>query len=108
MIPASIFWMFAAGIFIPYAFSMPSSPSSRAANSFSTQTVTADGSFCDSAATSDSVLSRYLALFFLLIASVYVLLSRDCGSQVTPLRRSASRTACHCCCGSTMGFSLPR
>jgi ABC-type spermidine/putrescine transport system permease subunit II len=89
MIPASIFLMFPAGISIPYAFCMPGSPSSREANSFSTQSVTADGSFFDSAATSDMVLSLYSALFCLLIASVYVLSSVDCGSQFTPFFRSA-------------------
>ncbi|OEJ32171.1 hypothetical protein BGK67_13225 [Streptomyces subrutilus] len=51
-------------------FATTSSPSSREANSFSTQRVTADGSSRASSATSEIVFSPYLALFFLLIARV--------------------------------------
>lgn len=54
---------------MPYAFSMPTRPSSRAANSFSTQIVTADGFFFASAATWESVLSLYFLLLAWLIPS---------------------------------------
>ena len=87
---------------------MPGSPSSREANSFSTQTVTAFGSFFASAATSESVFSLYLALFPLLMARAYVLSRVDGGSQVTPLPLSSSRTTSYCFCGSTIGFAWPR
>src|SRR6478735_5464681 len=99
MMPASILRMLEAGRDIPYAFSIPGSPSSREANSFSTQTVTADGFFFERAATSESVRRWYLALFLRLMASAYVLLRVDGFSQVTPFFRSASRTAFHCSIG---------
>lgn len=59
MIPESICVMLPAGTLIPYAFSMPGSPSARLANSPSTHSVTAPGSVFDSSATSDRVRVRY-------------------------------------------------
>lgn len=59
MIPVSICVIRDDATFMPYAFSIPGSPSARLANSPSTHSVTALGSDFDSAATCDSVLVRY-------------------------------------------------